>query len=263
VSAVTKIAFEYSPGRSSQKYTADRTAFDVYLEHATSGGGRGFIALRLRGHPEPEPTERIVLGDLAAPLVEAERRVVSCSKENPPPPPEITSMGAATLLSPTGATGPASVIDGIDRKSPSLSPPSEPGRAIVERELADRSGGGAAPSASPPFECRTGIARKENVFARFNTNTMVGTVAVDAPGTLFRSATVRRIRVRAAPHAATYALLFSGYETEDKTPKHESLIADQSIVARAVADGENTRLYFDGDLAPPLAPPAGFFLCER
>jgi hypothetical protein len=50
VAAVTKIAFEYSPGRSSPTYTADRTAFDVYLEHLTPNGGRGFIGIEVKYH---------------------------------------------------------------------------------------------------------------------------------------------------------------------------------------------------------------------
>lgn len=50
VAAVTRIAFEYSPGRSSPKFTADRTAFDVYVEHATPKGGRGFIGIEVKYH---------------------------------------------------------------------------------------------------------------------------------------------------------------------------------------------------------------------
>lgn len=50
VAEVTKIGFEYSPGRSSAKYTADRTAFDVYAEHTTPSGGRGFIGLEVKYH---------------------------------------------------------------------------------------------------------------------------------------------------------------------------------------------------------------------
>ena len=50
VSSVTRIGFEYSPGRSSPKYTADRTAFDVYVEHTTPAGGRGFIGIEVKYH---------------------------------------------------------------------------------------------------------------------------------------------------------------------------------------------------------------------
>lgn len=50
IAAVTKVGFEYSPGRSSPKYTADRTAFDVYVEHTTPRGGRGFIGIEVKYH---------------------------------------------------------------------------------------------------------------------------------------------------------------------------------------------------------------------
>jgi hypothetical protein len=50
VGEVTKIAFEYSPGRTSDKYTADRTAFDVYVEHTTPTGARGFIGIEVKYH---------------------------------------------------------------------------------------------------------------------------------------------------------------------------------------------------------------------
>jgi hypothetical protein len=50
VSSVTRVAFEYSPGRRSSRYTADRTAFDVFVEHATPRGGRGFIGIEVKYH---------------------------------------------------------------------------------------------------------------------------------------------------------------------------------------------------------------------
>ena len=50
IAEVTKVAFEYSPGRSSSTYTADRTAFDVYIEHATPRGGGGFIGVEVKYH---------------------------------------------------------------------------------------------------------------------------------------------------------------------------------------------------------------------
>ncbi|MBX3203594.1 MAG: hypothetical protein KF764_00935 [Labilithrix sp.] len=50
VTEVTKVGFEYSPGRSSPKYTHDRTAFDVYVEHTTPRGGRGFIGIEVKYH---------------------------------------------------------------------------------------------------------------------------------------------------------------------------------------------------------------------
>ncbi|HVH44326.1 MAG TPA: hypothetical protein VM925_18365 [Labilithrix sp.] len=50
IAKATKIGFEYSPGRSSPKYTADRTAFDVYVEHTSPFGGRGFIGIEVKYH---------------------------------------------------------------------------------------------------------------------------------------------------------------------------------------------------------------------
>jgi hypothetical protein len=50
IAEVTKIGFEYSPGRSSSRFTADRTAFDVYVEHSTPRGGRGFIGIEVKYH---------------------------------------------------------------------------------------------------------------------------------------------------------------------------------------------------------------------
>jgi hypothetical protein len=50
IAAVTEIGFEYSPGRGLAKYTADRTAFDVYVLHTTPGGGRGFVGIEVKYH---------------------------------------------------------------------------------------------------------------------------------------------------------------------------------------------------------------------
>lgn len=50
VARVTRIAFEYSPGRGNPTYTCDKTAFDVYVEHATPGGGRGFVGIEVKYH---------------------------------------------------------------------------------------------------------------------------------------------------------------------------------------------------------------------
>jgi hypothetical protein len=50
IARVTRIAFEYSPGRGSATYTSDKTAFDVYVEHATPGGGRGFVGIAVKYH---------------------------------------------------------------------------------------------------------------------------------------------------------------------------------------------------------------------
>lgn len=50
IATVTRIDFEYSPGRGSMLYTADHTAFDVYVEHTTPEGGRGFVGIELKYH---------------------------------------------------------------------------------------------------------------------------------------------------------------------------------------------------------------------
>lgn len=50
IAEVTKIGFEFSPGRGSPTYTSDRTAFDVYVEHTTPRGGRGFIGIEVKYH---------------------------------------------------------------------------------------------------------------------------------------------------------------------------------------------------------------------
>ena len=47
---MTRVLFEYSPERSSPKYTDDKTAFDVYVEHTTPRGGRGFIGVEVKYH---------------------------------------------------------------------------------------------------------------------------------------------------------------------------------------------------------------------
>lgn len=50
IGEVTRIEFEYSPGRGSMLYTADHTAFDVYVEHTIPGGGRGFVGIEVKYH---------------------------------------------------------------------------------------------------------------------------------------------------------------------------------------------------------------------
>jgi hypothetical protein len=44
---VTAIHFEYSPGRSDARFTADKTAFDVFVVY-TSGGARGFLGIEAK-----------------------------------------------------------------------------------------------------------------------------------------------------------------------------------------------------------------------
>lgn len=50
VQTVTRIAFEYSPGRRDSRYTADKSAFDVYVEYQTPKDKRGFIGIEVKYH---------------------------------------------------------------------------------------------------------------------------------------------------------------------------------------------------------------------
>jgi hypothetical protein len=44
---VTAIQYEYSPGRSDSRFTADKTAFDVFVVY-TSGATRGFLGIEVK-----------------------------------------------------------------------------------------------------------------------------------------------------------------------------------------------------------------------
>lgn len=50
VKEVTGIEFEYSPGRGDEKYTGDRSAFDVYVLFSTLSGGKGFLGVEVKYH---------------------------------------------------------------------------------------------------------------------------------------------------------------------------------------------------------------------
>lgn len=50
VKEVTKIEFEYSPGRRDVKYTGDRSAFDVYIEFLSNSDKKGFIGIEVKYH---------------------------------------------------------------------------------------------------------------------------------------------------------------------------------------------------------------------
>ena len=50
IAEVTAIEFEHSPGRSDERYTGDRSAFDVYVTYLTTDGGRGFIGVEVKYH---------------------------------------------------------------------------------------------------------------------------------------------------------------------------------------------------------------------
>jgi len=50
VDEVTAVRFEHSPGRGDVAYTADRSAFDVFIEHTLPSGGSGFISIEVKYH---------------------------------------------------------------------------------------------------------------------------------------------------------------------------------------------------------------------
>jgi len=50
IDSVSAVEFEYSPGRSSDRYTGDRSAFDVYVRYRTPSGGRGFVGIEVKYH---------------------------------------------------------------------------------------------------------------------------------------------------------------------------------------------------------------------
>lgn len=50
VEQVTRLEFEWSPGRDDSDFLGNRSAFDVYLEHTLPGGGRGFIGIEVKYH---------------------------------------------------------------------------------------------------------------------------------------------------------------------------------------------------------------------
>jgi hypothetical protein len=52
IGEVTKIRFEYSPGRLNPRYLNNRSAADVFIEHTTPTGGRSFIAIEVKYHED-------------------------------------------------------------------------------------------------------------------------------------------------------------------------------------------------------------------
>lgn len=52
VHRVTRLGFEYSPGRGDDRYTGDRSAFDVYVEYEGEHGRRGFIGIEVKYHED-------------------------------------------------------------------------------------------------------------------------------------------------------------------------------------------------------------------
>lgn len=61
VEEVTEVRFEYSPGRGDDRYTGDRSAFDVFLETKTADGGKSFVGIEVKYHEnlqDPVATHR-------------------------------------------------------------------------------------------------------------------------------------------------------------------------------------------------------------
>jgi hypothetical protein len=50
IGAVTQLCFEYSPGRSSERFTGDRSAFDVFVEYESPHARRGFVGIEVKYH---------------------------------------------------------------------------------------------------------------------------------------------------------------------------------------------------------------------
>lgn len=50
LSEVTAIEFEWSPGRGDQRYTGDRSAFDVYVLYRDVDGRPGFLGVEVKYH---------------------------------------------------------------------------------------------------------------------------------------------------------------------------------------------------------------------
>lgn len=50
VQRVTGIEFEFSPGRGEDKYTGDKSAFDIYIKYVPDLGGHGFLGVEVKYH---------------------------------------------------------------------------------------------------------------------------------------------------------------------------------------------------------------------
>ena len=50
INRVVAIDFEYSPGRGDERYTGDRSAFDVYIRYESPEGERGFVGIVVKYH---------------------------------------------------------------------------------------------------------------------------------------------------------------------------------------------------------------------
>lgn len=52
IKTVHRIEFEHSPGRRDPRYTADRSAFDVYVEYESIGGKKGLLGIEVKYHED-------------------------------------------------------------------------------------------------------------------------------------------------------------------------------------------------------------------
>jgi len=69
ISAVTHIGFEFSPERSSDRFTNDRSAFDVFVEYDSIKGGKGFLGIEVKYHEnlqDPVATHRARYDEVAS-----------------------------------------------------------------------------------------------------------------------------------------------------------------------------------------------------
>jgi len=48
IKKITKIKFEYSPGRKNKKYTGDSSAFDVFVKYRTKQDEKGFLGIEVK-----------------------------------------------------------------------------------------------------------------------------------------------------------------------------------------------------------------------
>ncbi len=48
IERVTRVEFEWSPGRGDDRYTGDHSAFDVYVEYISTAGDAGFLGIEVK-----------------------------------------------------------------------------------------------------------------------------------------------------------------------------------------------------------------------
>lgn len=70
IGTVCRIEFEHSPGRLDFRYTADKSAFDVYVEYSNPQGDLGFLGIEVKYHEN--------MNDVLAPHRERYDQVADC-----------------------------------------------------------------------------------------------------------------------------------------------------------------------------------------